>query len=320
MSAELEAEVLGLIREHYDSLPRTQQAALGWSSVGSECSRQLWSHLTGQPKVNAANVKILAGTRGHAMHAYLEPVFEAAGWQTEVPVEFAGIPGHVDLYRPPVVADLKTGDAAKVRAMRAYGPERGWRVQVQGYARALVEKGYEVTTVRIIAIAYDSSEEVAVWQEPYDPSVTDDALERVADLSLLLTAPEPEKFVDFCSAWCSFYDETGENGCPSLAPNADTPELSDPRMVRALADFTDHKALEKEAEQAKKAAASVLESAYGQAFDMRVKTIARQDGEEVDTSQLLEFWKLVHETPPMRRKPGYSYVDVRPVAKRRKNG
>jgi hypothetical protein len=311
----LEAERLAELRDWLGQRARSQQTALGWSGVGSDCERQTWNTLHGVPKVNDQQ-RVLASMRGIAVHEFLAPFFAERGWQIETEVEFAGIPGSVDLLRDGVVEDIKTGSADKVRALRTYGPDRSWRWQVQGYARSLVEKGYDVHTVRIVAYAYDSSEEVGAWEEPYDPSVSDEALAHVADLAGRDEPPAPGKDASFCKDWCSFYDEfMDKGGCPSRTLGANLVELEDTVLRSAASDLRTARDDVKAATERKKAAEAVLSGVTGLVDGYAVTQVTVQPSEVPDDEAIREAYGFIVGDLPMKERNGYSYVSIRKARK-----
>ena len=303
------------IREYEAGTERSRQTALGWSGVGTDCDRQLWSTLHKAPRPNADNVRILAALRGHAVHAYLGPLLERWGWTVEAEVEWAGIPGHVDAHRGSVAMDLKTSTADKVRALRLHGPERGWRVQVQGYARALVEKGHPIDTVRILALATDSSEERVVWEAPFDAQVSDDAVEHVAEMADMDDPPRPGKDEAFCRDWCVFYGPDS-GGCPSMLAGAALAELDDPALRSAVLDHVEAKAARDAADKRVKAAAALLEGQWGTVDGWTVRQASRKGSTTVDVGALdREGYELLVGPWPERQGAPSSWVEVRPTRK-----
>jgi hypothetical protein len=171
----LEQERLQLLREWSANQARSKQTTLGRSEIGHDCTRYVWNATHGVPAVNP-DQHVLASMRGTAFHTLLEGILGPAGWSTEVYIEGDGMPGRVDLLRDGTVEDSKTGDADKARALRSYGPNRQRRWQVHLYGKALEDAGHEVHTVRITLYALDSSDEIAMWQEPYSREVAEEAL------------------------------------------------------------------------------------------------------------------------------------------------
>lgn len=95
-----------------------------------------------------------------------------------------------------------------------------WQVQTYGYL--LDANGYEVKTVSLVAIPRDGEmADIKVYTEDYNPEVAKAALSWLQELKDIVAgagpAPDPEEKVAFCSKYCSFYDPSGEIGCPSTA-------------------------------------------------------------------------------------------------------
>jgi hypothetical protein len=60
--------------------------------------------------------------------------------------------------------------------------------------------------------------EIKVHRELYDKQIAQTALDWLADLKIQVaqdTPPEPEERLSFCVKYCSYYDASGEIGCPS---------------------------------------------------------------------------------------------------------
>lgn len=308
---DIGVERLDLLRQAEAATDRSQQVGIGWSGIGSDCARQVWSHAHGVPKVNDRQ-RILAALRGHAVHEYVGPAFLDSGWQVETPVEYRGIPGHVDLYRDGVVEDIKTCDADKARAMELYGPQQAWRVQVHGYAAGLVEQGHAVHTVRIVAYAIDSSEKVVVWEESFDRAVADEFVDRYERLAEQAEPPLPAKEPEFCQNWCGFYDAMlDKGGCPSRLLGDTDVELADPILVSAVHDMREAREDAKKAADRKAAAASVLHGQRGVVDGLLVRTVVREGSASVDVAALdLDAYEAIVGPVPMKTSGGSSYVSI----------
>jgi hypothetical protein len=84
----------------------------------------------------------------------------------------------------------------------------------------LAQNGYEVKEVSLVAIPRDGEmSEIRVHREAYDPQIASTALVWLDSIKEIVAteapAPRPEERLAFCSKYCSFYDPTGEIGCPS---------------------------------------------------------------------------------------------------------
>lgn len=303
---DLAAEWLTTIRSWANSSARSQQTEIGWSEVGDDdCAT--WRTLHAGPTTNP-DAKVLASVRGTAVHSLLEPLLRSHGWQTEVEVEWGGVVGHVDAYRDGIVLDLKTGDEDKANALRRYGPERNHRWQVQGYARALAEKGHPVTKVCILMVATDTSDAVAVWEDDYRPEIADEALAHVAELAEQSIPPRPGRDPSWCADWCRHFDADGsKGGCPSWGIR-DRVEIEDEGYRQAARDVYELADLAKR----KSAAKARLEGVEGTVDDLTVRRASRKGSSslDIDAMDLAAYEALIGEVP-YRASAGSSWVEVK---------
>jgi len=306
---DIAAERLADLREWASTSQRSQQSELGWSEIGHSCSRYVWNRLHGVPSPNLTKQHVLAALRGTGVHAELEPFLETLGYQVEFEVEYGGIPGHVDAYRDGVVEDTKSALAEKVRSLRLHGPSQAWRTQVHGYARALAEKGHDVHTVRIVAYAIDSSDEITVWEEPYNPEIAERAVARVLELAEQTDPPEPGMDVSWCEKFCRFH---GEGGCTGRTVGDGLPELDDPAVLAAVEGLREARADVKEANERKKAAEHALAGVAGIADGFAVTQVTVAPSEVPDDERIRDAYRFVIDDElPTKTKSGYSYVSVR---------
>jgi len=126
--------------------------------------------------------------------------------------------GNVDLFikEEGIVVDWKT---TKVKSQR-YFPSKGQMFQVHIYGWLLEQNGYKVNYVSLVSIARDGEMgDVRTHIEPYDPAIAKEGLDWLEALKDGIAkgkpAPAPEEKLFFCTRYCSFYDATGEVGCPS---------------------------------------------------------------------------------------------------------
>jgi hypothetical protein len=308
---DLEQERLQLLRNWSAQQARSQQTTLGRSEIGHDCTRYVWNALHDVPAVNR-NQHVLASLRGTAFHTLLEDILGPAGWSTEVYIDGDGMPGRVDLLRDGVVEDSKTGDGDKARALRGYGPNRQRRWQVHLYGKALEDAGHPVHTVRITMYALDSSDEIAMWQEPYSREVAEEALayrDRIAEQD---EAPLPGKDMDWCSKFCKFYDESmTEGGCPSRLLGDADPDLTEPEQIAAVHDMREAREDAKKAAERKAAAAAVLAGVRGVADGFLVKTVVRSGSESVDVDAVdWDAYEAIVGPVPKKVSGGSSYVSI----------
>lgn len=185
-----------------DSRSRSQQTAIGVSQLGG-CRRQVWFQLNNQPKTNAG--LRLASIMGTSIHTAIEASLTDSGMLLEHRVEIDGYPpATIDCFDPATgtVTDFKTTTKKNLR----YFPkqQQKWQVSVYGYLMAL--SGYEVNTVKLIAIPRDGTEQdIVEWSEPYDPAVAEEALAWLKDVESMPFEPQPEMSGKFCSDYCNYY-------------------------------------------------------------------------------------------------------------------
>lgn len=199
---------------------RSQQVEVGPSSIGG-CRREVWHELMQTPETNQTDK--LAAILGTFIHAGIEEAIKREdpfgdNYLTELEVSALGLKGHVDLFIKDagLVVDWKT----KTKSSMRYFPSEQERWQVQLYGWLLEQNGYEVREVSLVAIPRDGSmAEIKVHREIYDAPTAETALAWFDHLKSLVAeggpAPEPEMKPTWCSRFCSYYDPSGEVGCPS---------------------------------------------------------------------------------------------------------
>jgi hypothetical protein len=186
--------------------PRTLQRGIGMSDLGS-CRRRVGYKLAGTEPVNhVGNIQAVIGSAVHDMIANILLEIAEPGDLVEHPVEFAGIPGHVDRYEADTqtAIDTKTTSARWLEHIKIHGPEYGQVWQLSTYAAALINQGTPVKHIRLEFLARDTGEEY-LWSKPFDPEDVRDALMwlkvvRDSDVDMLPRDYEPD------SVYCK--------GCP----------------------------------------------------------------------------------------------------------
>lgn len=213
--------------------PRSLQATIGPSEVGTTCERQLAYKIRGDRRINRADpLRVMIGS---GMHADLEAKFRRIdGGSDRFLIEhrtgYRGVTGTVDLYdtRRQAVIDWKSSTKAKIRDIRRRGPQAKYKTQAHIYGAALASEGWPVRTVALVFVPLDGAlTDIYVWTEPLDQSVADAAIDRLdriradlerADTNVSGISPEPSKLCP----WCDHHrpgSTDPERGCPGL----DTP-------------------------------------------------------------------------------------------------
>lgn len=186
IDAILEAAIIGE--------PRSQQQAIGPSEIGAACLHCLAAKLAGWEQAPEAAWLPYLGT---AVHAYLEKVFEPlAGWHTErrVSVGTLGgkeITGTSDLFdvEEGCVVDWKLVGQTTLRKAKG-GPSPVYKAQAHLYGMGYVRAGFDV---RDVAIYYLPRNAISLrhgvwWDEPFNPLLALDALDRATNLLAKLEA------------------------------------------------------------------------------------------------------------------------------------
>ena len=204
-----------------DARARSQQTAIGVSQLGG-CRRQVWFQLNNQPKTNQG--LRLASIMGTAIHTAIESALTELGMRIETSshgavkisltgegyllehrVEIDGYPpATIDCFDPATgtVVDFKTTTKKNLR----YFPKLQQRYQVQVYGFLMALSGYEVNTVKLIAIPRDGTEqEIVEHSEVYDPAVALEALAWLKDVESMPFEPAPEMSGKFCSDYCPYF-------------------------------------------------------------------------------------------------------------------
>jgi hypothetical protein len=210
--------------EAFDSQrDRSQQVEVGPSAIGG-CRRQVYHILKQSPKVNS-DTESLASILGTFIHSGIAEAIKREdpfgdNFIIEQEVIFGNLKGHVDLFIKDLgmVVDWKTTKKTSLR----YFPKLQQRMQVQVYGYLLAQNGHEVKNVALVAIPRDGiMTEIRAHVEAYDEALALEGLAWLNDLRALVAlngpAPEPTERLNFCAAYCDFYDPTGEVGCPSTS-------------------------------------------------------------------------------------------------------
>ncbi len=162
----------------------------------------------------------------------------------------------------------------------------------------------------------DSSEAVVVWEEPFDQSIADEALARVAEMRDLEQPPAPGKDASWCERFCKFFDPSmDQGGCPSRTLGANLVELDDPVLRQAAQDLRAARDDVKAAQERKKAAETALGGVTGLVDGYAVTQVSVQPTEVPDDEAIREGFQFVIGDLPTKTKAGYSYVSIRKARK-----
>jgi hypothetical protein len=195
---------------------RSVQVEIGASSVGG-CRRQAWHIINQTPKTNE-DTERLSALLGTAIHHTIQKALSAYdlfGDDFLIEQEFSvpELKGHCDFYSRSnkLVADWKT---TTLKGLQKF-PTPQQKMQVQLYGHLLIENGYEVEQVALVAIPRDGKmSDIKVWQAPYNQEKANEGLVWLREIKAMETPPPPERSAAyFCREYCQFYDALGETGC-----------------------------------------------------------------------------------------------------------
>jgi len=217
---DIQKMLSGALTAHDNQKDRSLQVEIGPSQIG-DCRRRVYHQIIGTPKLN--QTESLAAILGTFIHAGVAEAIKREdpfkdNFLIEQEFEFDGLKGHCDLYIKDErhVVDWKT---TKVKSLRFF-PSEQQKMQVQLYGWLLSNNGYEVDKVSLVAIARDGAfSDIKVHTEAFDPEIAQRGLQWLAEVkqnAIELLPPAPEKYVQFCAPYCSYYDPTGATGCPSI--------------------------------------------------------------------------------------------------------
>jgi hypothetical protein len=141
----LRDELRHIIADAITNHPRSLQAAIGPSGIGTPCTRKLAHRLLNTPEVST-RPPAWKPTVGHAIHTWLEDAIRASNdpgetrYLTELRVcigQIGGvdITGNLDLYDRCTftVVDWKSVGPSRLKHYRSKGPGQEYRVQIHSY-------------------------------------------------------------------------------------------------------------------------------------------------------------------------------------------
>jgi len=251
--------LVDLLVAHDNSRPRSQQKAIGVSSLGS-CRRQVWHDLQGHEETNPT--LRLPAILGTAIHNHIETVLPDDGALIEHRVEIDGYPpATIDYFKDGEVVDWKTITLKNVD----YFVTKQKRWQVQTYAYLLSLTGVEVHTVTLVGIPRDGTEnDIVVYSEPFDANVALEAFDWLKQIKDATDAPAPEReATTFCKKYCGFYGTL----CQGIGKDYSGDAITDVTVSDAAKRYKELSVEIKQLETEKEAAKSALEGVSGVTMD-----------------------------------------------------
>lgn len=227
MSINIESFFQEALSAQDNSRGRSTQKHIGPSAIGG-CTRAAWHILQGTPKINenTETYNAMIGTFIHAGIANAITRLDPFGdnYLVEKPL-VAPLPSGIDLRGSVDLFVIDEGHVIDWKSVAKVDPktfpsnQQWWQVMVYGWM--LGQMGYDPKWVSLCAVPRNGKfRDVYSATRPYDEDTAYEALQWLSDVQMIsdsnAPAPAPEKTRWFCSNYCSFFDISGENGCPSL--------------------------------------------------------------------------------------------------------
>lgn len=256
---------------HDDSRPRSQQTAIGVSSLG-DCKRKVW-HMIREDKPSNTEILRLPAILGTAIHSMIETAL-AGGYPDRKPedqpmlehrVEIEGLPPATIDYFDPLTGTVVDWKTITLKGVDYFlSQQKRWQVQVYGYL--LSRAGFDVKTVKLIGIPRDGTEKDLIeHEEPFDHNIALEALAWLDDVRNTVEAPAPERDpITFCRKYCQFYGDLCAGKTKEFSTN--TP-ITDDTVSKAAKRYLEITVLEKQLATEKDAVKSALEGSNGVTFD-----------------------------------------------------
>ncbi len=242
-------DVISEVRAWDDARARSQQTEVGWSGL-HHC--RAWMGFTIAQEWATDDTDSWRACVGTWNHEDLQAIREKSAPRDqiiafELPVEYGGIPGHVDEINFTLgeITDYKFPSLKSARLWKDPEVQEERFTQPQGYAAAIVGTDRwrnlapdpDSATVRILICPVDGT--FADWftiERPFDRSVADGALARYHEVQEMQAAgvPLPKDMpIHFCERFCEFYTACrgGDKEPVSLPP------IGDPFLAAAIEKY-----------------------------------------------------------------------------------
>jgi hypothetical protein len=222
MVVDIKEMLAKAVTAHDGQRNRSKQVKIGPSAIGG-CRRRVYHNIMRTPTTNDTSMNSLPAIMGTYIHAGIAEAITREdpfgdNFLIEQQFETEKITGNIDLFIKDIglVIDWKT---TKVKSMR-YSPSKSNIYQVQVYGWILEQNGHKVNEVALVYIPRDGDiADIRVHREAYSEEIALEGLKWLDEIYNIVDAkaqpPAPEEKVFFCSRYCSYYDPTGEIGCPS---------------------------------------------------------------------------------------------------------
>jgi hypothetical protein len=248
-AGSLASSIIDTVKHAAANAPRSLQAAVGPSELGTPCLRRLaYRTLDWDPKPNA-DTDPWAATIGTSVHAWM-----AAAYETEN-VKLAGTPaadryliehrvflpggisGSCDLFDrdTATVIDWKVTGLPRLKEYRRDGPGQQYRWQAHLYGLGMQLAAETVEQVAIVFLPRGGRiGDLHTWSEPYQPHIAVEAINRYQAVRGFHATIDPEQHpdrwgllptADAHCAYCPWFlpgSADLSSGCPGHNPTVTT--------------------------------------------------------------------------------------------------
>lgn len=238
--SSLKDTILGIVQFNLDTNPRSLQAAIGASEIGTPCTRKLIYKLGQVESTNPQNGTWQQGV-GTILHNGLAEMLAKENsdliqwdrWVTEEKVTIGTfgdqvLTGHLDTYDRLTgnILDWKfLGKTSLAKMKKNNHPGETYRTQLQCYGKGIANLGLPVTHVHVLAFPQSGNLKDAFhWSEPYDPTVAEAALLKAEQLvtagavmgfgRLAALASTADDYCDHCPWFRPDNPDPAEGQCP----------------------------------------------------------------------------------------------------------
>lgn len=196
-------DLLAIVEAAIINQPRSLQLTIGPSEIGNPCDRCLAHKLAGTPEAPEVGWLPFIGTCVHEAlenillrHENTRATLGMPGRflaENRVTVGHIGQPisGSTDLFdtHSGTVIDWKIVGTTTLKTVRAHGAKPQYRKQAHLYGKGWEDAGYTVKSVLVAFLPRNaiSLRQGRTWQEPYDRTVADAALEHANNLHTAIT-------------------------------------------------------------------------------------------------------------------------------------
>lgn len=189
----IKQEIVDMVTWAEKQNPRSQQAAIGPSEVGSVCDRRLGYRLANIPRCNT-EFDPWPSIMGTAIHSWLDVAVKAwmkahgtQQWLTETRVSVSDfVQGRADLYQREhkSVVDYKTVGPDVMRKVRKEGPPLGYQIQLHVYGYGFEQMNLPVDKVCLVFLPRAGwLKDTYVWCTDYNRDVAAGSVVRLQQIA-----------------------------------------------------------------------------------------------------------------------------------------